>query len=149
MKKVFAILLCVLPLFAAEKVIELHQSPSCGCCGFWAQYMQKKGYTLNIHKDSDLAKIKAQNKIKPELQSCHTGLIEGYAIEGHVPESAISWLLENKPKGVIGISAPGMPQGSPGMEQGIFEEYPVVLMLEDGSHQIYGYFKGDKLIRKN
>ena len=63
-----------------------------------------------------------------------------------MPSSAVDWLLENKPNGVIGISAPGMPMGSPGMEQGVEEIYPVILMKNDGSSEIFGYYKGDKKI---
>lgn len=100
-----------------------------------------------MHESNEFYKIKEQMKIKPEYQSCHTGIIEGYAIEGHVPVSAIEWLLENKPD-IIGLSVHGMPQGSPGMQQGIEEEYPVILLLKDGTNRLYGYFKGDKLISK-
>lgn len=148
MKKLAILALFILPLFANNNIIEVYESPTCGCCDKWAEYMKAKGYTLNIHKSNDFIKNKEQYNIKPEYQSCHTGIIAGYAIEGHVPESAISWLLQTKPKDVIGIAAPGMPQGSPGMEQGYEEEYPVIIMLKDGGYKIYGYFKGDRLVRK-
>ena len=108
--------------------------------------MQKNGYKINSHTSEDFLKIKENLGIKEEYQSCHTGIIDGYAIEGHVPQSAVAWLLENKPADVIGISAPGMPMGSPGMEQGMQEEYPVILMKKDGSSEIFGYYKGDKKI---
>ena len=70
-----------------------------------------------------------------------------YAIEGHVPVDAVEWLLENSPKDVIGVSTPGMPQGSPGMEQGTYEEYPVVLMTEGGGYKVFGIYKGDKMLK--
>ena len=130
--------------------IELYQSPFCGCCGMWVKYMQSKGYTLTVHKDNDaFMKVKERMGIKDEYQSCHTGLINGYALEGHLPADAVAWLLKEKPKDVIGISVPGMPMGSPGMEQGGEEdEYPVVIMLKGGGYKLYGIYKGHKLIKK-
>ena len=93
--------------------------------------------------------IKEKYKIAPQNQSCHTGVIEGYAVEGHVPLSAINWLLENKPKDVVGISTPGMPIGSPGMEQGnTKEEYPVVLLYKNGDSKTFAIYKGDELIKQ-
>lgn len=120
MKK--SILILTIFLAAAQaKEIQIYESPACGCCDLWADYMKAKGYKVSIHKTNDFLKIKEKLSIKDEYQSCHTGVIEGYAIEGHIPESVVAWLLENKPKDVIGISAPRMPQGSPGMEQGYNE----------------------------
>ena len=149
-KILFLALMLVGFAFAEGKPkIELHQSPYCGCCGMWVKYMQNKGYTLEVRKYSDFYKLKDELGIKKEFQSCHTGLVEGYAVEGHVPADAVEWLLSEKPKGVIGIAVPGMPMGSPGMEQGgEDEEYPVVIMFKDGSHKIYGTYKGHKLIKK-
>ena len=144
MKKVFLFLTLCLALLAVDKKLEIYESPTCGCCDSWALYMQKNGFKVSIHKSDDFLKIKENFKIKNEWQSCHTGVIEGYAIEGHVPLEAVLWLLENKPKGVIGISAPGMPQGSPGMEQGYSEKYPVIIMKEDGTYELYAYFINDK-----
>ncbi|TQR60348.1 DUF411 domain-containing protein [Campylobacter troglodytis] len=148
MKKLL-LLFATSSLIFAKSTIELHQSPFCGCCGRWAKYMQDQGYTVKIHKSSEFYKLKEELDIKTQYQSCHTALVEGYAIEGHVPESAISWLLKERPKDVIGISTPGMPIGSPGMEQGdVQEEYAVIIMLKDGSYKVYGIYRGDVLIKK-
>ena len=151
MKKIVLAFAVILPiaLFGANKKLEVYESPTCGCCEFWAEYMKKQGYEVIIHKTDDFMKIKEDFNIQPQYQSCHTGVIDGYAIEGHVPNDAVKWLLENKPKDVIGISAPGMPQGSPGMEQGYEdEEYPVVLLLKDGTSKLYSYYKGHKPLDK-
>lgn len=149
MKKYFLALFLTLSLFAGEKVIDLYSSPTCGCCESWVDYMQKKGYEVRVTKSRDFYKVKETYNIKPQYQSCHTGIAGGYVIEGHLPESAVKWLLENKPENVVGISAPGMPLGSPGMKQGdVEEEYPVLLLYKDGSHRLYGYFKGDQLTQK-
>ncbi|RDU56529.1 DUF411 domain-containing protein [Helicobacter sp. MIT 99-5507] len=150
MKKIILSTAIILPLmlFGANKKLEVYESPTCGCCDLWVKYMKDQGYEVYVHKTNDFMKIKEDFNIKSEYQSCHTGVIDGYAIEGHVPNDAVKWLLENKPKDVIGISAPGMPQGSPGMEQGYEEEYPVILMLKDGGYKLYGYYKGHKLLDK-
>lgn len=136
--------------FAESKAkIDLHESPFCGCCQMWVKYMENKGYTFNIHKSSDFYKIKDKLGIKEQYQSCHTGVVDGYAVEGHVPEDAVAWLLKEKPKDVIGIAVPNMPMGSPGMEQGGEEEvYDVIILLKNGKHRVYGTYKGHKLIKK-
>lgn len=130
--------------------ITLYQSQFCGCCGSWVKYMQEKGYEFDVIKDSEkMMNAKAQLGIADEYQSCHTGVVQGFAVEGHVPEDAVAWLLRTKPKDVIGISTPGMPLGSPGMEQGSeaeYENYPVVLMLKGGGYRIYGTYKGKELV---
>lgn len=135
------------------KIVELYESPTCGCCELWVEYMQKNGYKVNIHKGWDYLQIKEKFGIKDEFQSCHTGIIEvegvQFALEGHLPISAIEWFIANKPKGALGISAPGMPQGSPGMEQGDFEEYPVVVLYKNGKSEELGIFKGDKIVKSN
>ena len=151
------ILICLIALFCAinaneaKKVIELYESPTCGCCELWAQYLQKNGHKINIHKSWDFVQVKEKFGIKDEFQSCHTGVIKvgdkEFALEGHLPLSAIEWLVANAPKNAIGISAPGMPQGSPGMEQGEFEEYPVVVLYKDGKSEELGIFKGDKVVK--
>ena len=151
------ILICLIAIFCAinaneaKKVIELYESPTCGCCELWAQYLQKNGYKVNIHKSLDFAQVKEKFGIKDEFQSCHTGVIKvgdkKFALEGHLPLSAIEWLVANAPKNAIGISAPGMPQGSPGMEQGEFEEYPVVVLYKEGKSETLGIFKGDKVVK--
>ncbi|AJC90371.1 hypothetical protein (DUF411 domain) [Campylobacter subantarcticus LMG 24377] len=146
-KIVLALALSSLSMLASSKVLNVYESPTCGCCDLWADYMKVKGYQVQVHKSDDFLKVKEKMNIQPMYQSCHTGVIEGYAIEGHVPEDAVAWLLKNKPQDVIGVSAPGMPQGSPGMEQGYEEEYPVVLMLKNGDYRIYGIYKGHQLIK--
>ena len=137
------------PLYLLSKEVEIYSSPLCGCCIKWGDYLQNNGYQVTHHKNSDFMAVKEKYKIAPQNQSCHTGVIEGYAIEGHVPLDAINWLLENKPENVVGISTPGMPIGSPGMEQGnMQEEYPVVLLYKNGDSKVFGIYKGETLIKK-
>lgn len=101
------------PVLAAESMI-VYRSPSCGCCGGWIDYMTAKGHPSKVVMQEDVAPTKQKLKVPEELESCHTAVIDGYVVEGHVPVEAIDRLLKDRPK-VIGLSAPGMPQGSPGM----------------------------------
>ncbi|TLD88681.1 DUF411 domain-containing protein [Helicobacter sp. MIT 05-5294] len=155
MRKLIGLLtLTSLALFAdSSKEILMYSSPTCGCCEKWAQYMDSRGYVVKSHKDDEVfMQVKKDFKIEPKYQSCHTGVIEKngtkYAIEGHVPADAVAWLLENEPKDIIGVSTPGMPQGSPGMEHGIYEEYPVVLMTQGGGYKVFGIYKGEEKIKE-
>ena len=147
-KKILCVSLMA-PLCMFGKEVDIYSSPFCGCCIKWGDYLQNNGYKVTHHKNDDFMAIKEKYKIAPQNQSCHTGVIEGYAVEGHVPLSAINWLLENKPKDVVGISTPGMPIGSPGMEQGnTKEEYPVVLLYKNGDSKTFAIYKGDELIKQ-
>ena len=118
----------------------------------YAYYVKKTAITFEYEVPS-LAefeeRIKKTKARYPYLVIERDGVIEGYAVEGHVPLSAINWLLENKPKDVVGISTPGMPIGSPGMEQGnTKEEYPVVLLYKNGDSKTFAIYKGDELIKQ-
>lgn len=102
-------------LFAADPVVTMYKDPNCGCCSKWTEHMRANGFTVNEINSSDMATIKRQAGVPGTLGSCHTAKVGGYVIEGHVPAADVKRLLAEKPK-VTGISAPGMPQGSPGME---------------------------------
>lgn len=154
MKKIiFVILACILNLnandLAKDKEVIVYSSPSCGCCTKWSNYMKSKNYNIKDIKTNDLVKIKDQYKIPTNLQSCHTAIIDGLVVEGHVPESAIKDLLNNKTNDVMAITAPGMPQGSPGMEQGWEENYELVLVMKNGEQKPYATYKGQNLIKKH
>lgn len=112
------------PVFAAPTV-DVHSDPNCGCCGAWVEHLESQGFEVNHHRDGDLREIKIANGVTPELASCHTALVEGYVIEGHVPASDIKRLLEERPD-VAGLSVPGMPHGTPGMETGRVDDYAVL-----------------------
>ena len=94
------------------------KSPSCGCCTAWVSYMQKAGFTVTVESREEFTKLKRANGVTRELESCHTAFINGYVIEGHVPADLVKKLLKEKPAGVKGLAAPGMPAASPGMDQG-------------------------------
>ncbi|HSP31596.1 MAG TPA: DUF411 domain-containing protein [Halomonas sp.] len=114
----------------AAPVIDVHSDPNCGCCGNWVAHLEEHGFDVNHHRDGDLREIKKANGVTPELASCHTALIEGYVIEGHVPAADIKQLLEERPE-VAGLSVPGMPHGSPGMETGRVDDYAVLSWRRD------------------
>lgn len=95
----------------------VYRTPTCGCCGAWTEQMQAQGFQIQDNIVEDLEAIKAEHGIPQNLESCHTTLVKGYVIEGHVPVQDIQRLLAEKPD-VIGLAVPGMPIGSPGMESG-------------------------------
>ncbi|ODA67515.1 hypothetical protein A7A08_01548 [Methyloligella halotolerans] len=129
-----------LPAAAAEQTVELWKSPSCDCCAKWADHMKAEGFAVSPHPvDTDtLAKIKHQSGVPSKLASCHTGKIGGYVIEGHVPASDVKRLLEEKPE-AVGLTVPGMPIGSPGMEGPDPESYDVLLIKKDGSTEVFAH----------
>lgn len=98
----------------AGVTVEIAQSPTCECCGNWADYLQDRDATVEVTHVDDLAKVKAAAGIPDDLTSCHTATVEGYAVEGHVPAEALADLLDNAPS-IGGLAVPGMPAGSPGM----------------------------------
>ena len=101
--------------FSAEPTITVWKSASCGCCQRWVDYLQDDGFEVTIHNVDDVVSIKQKLGItNSELYSCHTAKVGGYIIEGHVPASDIRRLLDERPK-LMGLTAPGMPQMSPGM----------------------------------
>ncbi|RDU64977.1 CopG family transcriptional regulator [Helicobacter didelphidarum] len=132
----------------AIQVLKIYESPTCGCCGHWAKYMSENGFKIEEIKTNDFMKIKTQYNIKEPYRSCHTAVINGYAIEGHVPYNEVKKLLSEKPKDVIGIAVAGMPQGSPGMEQGFPDDtYDVMMLMNDGTSKVVATYKGKTKIK--
>ena len=112
---------------SALPVVNVSRSPSCGCCGDWITHVRAAGFTVNDRLIDDLAPLKAQLSVPTDLQSCHTAVVDGYAIEGHVPAEDVHRLLRERPA-AAGIAVAGMPLGSPGMEVGgQTEPYEVTL----------------------
>jgi hypothetical protein len=95
--------------------ITVYKTPTCGCCGTWIERMEDEGFEVRAVDVNNMAEIKAANGIHSGLASCHTALVDGYVVEGHVPADAIKRLLRERPE-VAGLAVPGMPIGSPGME---------------------------------
>ncbi|MGE4278635.1 MAG: DUF411 domain-containing protein [Magnetospirillum sp.] len=121
--------LIALPAFAAE--LTMFKDPNCGCCQGWADYMKDAGWQTKVIATEEIDKVKRQFGVPARMESCHTAIIDGYVVEGHVPVAAIEKLLKERPK-ATGLSAPGMPQGSPGMS-GDKEPFVVYLFGPDGA----------------
>ena len=119
------------PQLAAMTV---YRDPSCGCCGAWAQIARNAGYQVQLSDHPDMPAIKRQHGVPDELWSCHTGIVGGYAVEGHVPLDDVKRLLSQRPAGIRGIAVPGMPLGSPGMEvpDGTTEAFQVMAFDASG-----------------
>jgi hypothetical protein len=117
--------------------IIVYKSPTCGCCGKWVEHMTANGFAAQVNNVDDMNPIKNTHKIAAELQSCHTTLVGGYVIEGHVPASDVKRLLAAKPKGIVGLTIPGMPASAPGMDQLPFVPYTVLTFDAAGKTAVY------------
>lgn len=126
----------------ATKTLEVYKSPTCGCCGAWVEHMEANGYTVNVHEQQNLQSIKEKAGILPGTGSCHTAFIDGYAIEGHVPASDVDRLLKERPEGK-GLTVPGMPVGSPGMEMGDRKDAYDVLLFDENGAQVFSHHPGN------
>ena len=101
--------------YSGNKQITVYRSPSCDCCGIWIEHMKKHDFQVTEIRTDNLKSIKKQNNLPKSLESCHTAIIDGYVIEGHVPADDIKLFLKQKHK-FAGLAVPGMPRGTPGME---------------------------------
>ena len=125
-----------------KTLIEVWKSPTCGCCKDWITHLEDNGFEVT-HYDTGNNRIRAQVGMPQKYGSCHTAIIDGYVIEGHVPAKDIRKLLERKPT-AVGLSVPGMPVGTPGMDgpqyQGRQDPYDVLLILGD-KHEIFTSYR--------
>jgi hypothetical protein len=121
---------------AGEPKIHVHKSPTCGCCTKWVAHLRENGFEVETTDLRDLRMVKAMAGIAPEQASCHTARVAGYVIEGHVPAEDIRRLLAERP-GARGLTVPGMPKGSPGMEAPNPEHYQVLLIDEEGETEVF------------
>lgn len=124
---------------AALPTMTVYKSASCGCCTLWVEHAQAAGFTVRTVNTDDLNSVKREMGIPPRLASCHTVMVGGYVVEGHVPADDVKRLLREKPK-VRGLAVPGMPIGSPGMEQGPpsgYERYDVLTFDATGATKVF------------
>jgi hypothetical protein len=125
--------------------MSVSKDPDCGCCGGWIDYLRKAGLTVDVTETKELDKVRARLGVPDDLASCHTAEIGGYVIEGHVPYPSIRKLLAEKPR-AVGLSVPGMPQSSPGMDvSGSNDVYEVILFGPAGRKK-YARFRGRREI---
>ncbi|WP_332739505.1 copper-binding protein [Hydrogenophaga sp.] len=129
----------------ALPVLQVWKDPNCGCCKDWVNYLQADGFQVQLF-DTGNAAVRKRLGLPDKFGSCHTGLIGGYVIEGHVNAREIRRLLAEKPK-AIGLAVPGMPVGSPGMDGAVYgdrrDAYDVVLVLPDGTGRVYQHYAGN------
>jgi hypothetical protein len=122
----------------AAPTITVYKSPTCGCCSKWIEHMRSHGFEVKSMDVEDITSVKTANGVPPEAASCHTALVGGYVLEGHVPADSVKRLLREKPK-VAGLAVPGMPVGSPGMEVpgGQVEHFDVVSFARGGATTVF------------
>ena len=120
----------------AADAVTVYRSPSCGCCEDWVEHLRANGFTVVVKNVEDVAQAKRRFSVPAQLQSCHTAIVDGYAVEGHVPASDIRRLLAERPR-ATGLAVPGMPIGSPGMEQGNQREPYSTILFGPGGQSVY------------
>lgn len=121
----------------ARSVVTVYKDPNCGCCELWVDHLKAAGFAVTVRDTSDMASVKASFGVPEALGSCHTARAGSYTIEGHVPADLIRKLLAEKPV-ARGLAVPGMPIGSPGMEQGSRKDrYDVLLFDKTGRTKVY------------
>lgn len=118
--------------------IKVYKTPQCGCCKGWVQHLRDNGFQVETMDMPDLSMIKQKYGVAPALQACHTAIVNGYVVEGHVPADVILKMLKEHPA-VAGIAVPGMPSGSPGMEGGRKQAYDVLTFDKAGHTKVYAH----------
>lgn len=122
--------------FAKGPVITVYKDPNCGCCNNWVEHLIKHGYRVTEKNTAEMSEIKRGLGVPKDLESCHTAVVNGYVIEGHVPAPDIKRLLRQKPR-VVGLAVPGMPMGSPGMEGPRTDRYDVLSFDKSGKTKVF------------
>jgi len=128
----------------AQSVV-VFKTPTCGCCGKWVDHLREAGFEVEVRDMDNLAGIKAQYGVPQPVRTCHTALVDGYVVEGHVPAAFVTRLLEERPD-VAGIAVPGMPVGSPGMEVAGTPgaAYDVIAFNGSGDTSVFGHVEGGR-----
>ncbi len=121
---------------APPSVLTVYKDPNCGCCVKWIEHMSKSGFVVSVRDVSNMDEIKKTMLVPAALQSCHTGVIDKYVIEGHPPADVVKKFLNEKPT-TLGLAVPGMPSGSPGMEGGRVDHYDIVAFDREGKTKVY------------
>lgn len=147
----YAMLLAMVPLLGgcgasaapqepALPTLIVHKNASCGCCGAWVEHMRRSGFAVKVENVDNLVSIKERVGIPPAMGSCHTAEVDGYFVEGHVPSADVKRLLTEHPH-ARGLTVPGMPVGSPGMESasGEVKPYDVYLVADDGTVSVFAH----------
>lgn len=114
----------------------VYKSPTCGCCNGWVEHMEQAGFAVDARDVSDIMTVKRDGGVPVQMSSCHTAIIDGYVVEGHVPADQVKRLLAERPD-IAGIAVPGMPIGSPGMEGANPKPYQVLTFSHLGEPGVF------------
>jgi len=139
-------MLAALPVLAplaahAATRVQVYKSPTCGCCGAWVDHLRAAGFTVDVTETDDTRSVVKKLGMPDHLAGCHSAVVDGYVLEGHVPAADVKRLLASKPQ-AIGLAVPGMPVGSPGMEQGGQKQaYQVVLVDRRGGESVFASYR--------
>lgn len=127
---------------AAELIpIDVHRDANCGCCTAWITHLEANGFKVNDHVEPNMSEVKQRLGVAPRLASCHTGVINGKFVEGHVPAEQVLALA--KRDDLLGMAVPGMPTGSPGMEMGgVVDAYQVIGLTRNGTDEVIADYPG-------
>lgn len=137
-----AMALTAVPTFAAGTLptVEVFKNPSCGCCGAWVDHLEAAGFEVKVTMVDDTSVARKKYGLPDKFGSCHTAVVAGYVVEGHVPAADVKKLLAMKPV-AVGIAVPGMPAGSPGMEMGSRKDpYQVLLVDKQGRERVFSSY---------
>ena len=132
--------LAAVPAIAAPAVIEVYKTAACGCCALWVKHLRQHGLSPRVTDVEDIGAVKIRHAVPRSVATCHTAIVEGYVIEGHVPATDILRLLQEKPA-VRGLAVAGMPAGSPGMEGATSEAYDVVAFDKAGKMRVFSHHR--------
>lgn len=121
---------------AAPIGVLVYATPTCGCCRAWMDHLEHNGFTVSRQFIDDVSPIKKKRRVPDRLWSCHTAIVGGYTIEGHVPADLIHAILAKKPS-LAGLAVPGMPNGAPGMEGAVKDRYDVIAFTNEGKTTVY------------
>ena len=137
-----ALLLTSMAQAAEQLTIDVHRDANCGCCKSWISHLQANGFKVNDHVEADMSSVKQRLDVAPRLASCHTGVINGKFVEGHVPADQVVALTRRDD--LKGIAVPGMPTGSPGMEMGDRKDaFQVIGLHNDGRDEVLAEYPGN------
>lgn len=135
-------LLAITGLAQAAETIDVYRDPNCGCCKAWISHLQDNGFNVVDHVETDMSAVKQRLGVPPRLASCHTGVINGQFVEGHVPAADILKLRQQPD--LMGAAVPGMPAGSPGMEYGnVRDAYQVIGLDKQGAERVINQYSAN------
>ncbi len=121
---------------SAGQQITVYKTPTCGCCAKWVDHLEANGFRVKAVDLADVTPMRLRYGVPADLRSCHTALVNGYFVEGHVPAEEIRRMLENE-EPIAGLAVPAMPMGSPGMEGPRSDPYDIIAVEKDGGRRIF------------